>query len=69
MYSWWTILDLTCLAAVVSGEAPEQPVVSIKSGNLFERRLIEKYITDHGKDPINSEVMTVEDLIEVKSSK
>ncbi|SAM08568.1 hypothetical protein [Absidia glauca] len=52
----------------ISGEAPEQPVVSIKSGNLFERRLIEKYITDHGKDPINSEVMTVEDLIEVKST-
>jgi pre-mRNA-processing factor 19 len=58
-----------CHSCVVSGEAPEQPVVSTKSGNLFERRLIEKYITDNGKDPINGEAMTVEDLIEVKSSK
>ncbi|ORZ23035.1 WD40-repeat-containing domain protein [Absidia repens] len=50
----------------ISGEAPEHPVVSIKSGQLFERRLIEKYITDHGKDPINGEEMTADDLIEVK---
>ncbi|KAI8343592.1 WD40-repeat-containing domain protein [Chlamydoabsidia padenii] len=52
----------------ISGEAPEHPVVSIKSGSLFERRLIEKYITDNGKDPINGEEMTVEDLIEVKTT-
>ncbi|CAO3597311.1 unnamed protein product [Absidia cylindrospora] len=50
----------------ISGEAPEHPVVSIKSGQLFERRFIEKYITDHGKDPINGEEMTADDLIEVK---
>ncbi|KAI9308860.1 WD40-repeat-containing domain protein [Cunninghamella echinulata] len=52
----------------ISGEAPEQPVVSVKSGNLFEKRLIEKYITDNGKDPINGEEMTVDDLIEVKTN-
>ncbi|KAF7731561.1 hypothetical protein EC973_009325 [Apophysomyces ossiformis] len=51
----------------ISGEAPEVPVVSTKSGNLFEKRLIEKYIADHGKDPITSEEMTVDDLIEVKA--
>jgi pre-mRNA-processing factor 19 len=28
----------------VSGEVPEEPVLSKKSGLLFERRLIERYI-------------------------
>ncbi|KAI7895102.1 WD40-repeat-containing domain protein [Mucor mucedo] len=52
----------------ISGEAPEQPVVSVKSGNVFEKRLIEKYIADNGKDPINNEEMTVEDLIDIKTT-
>ncbi|KAI8886102.1 WD40 repeat-like protein [Backusella circina FSU 941] len=52
----------------ISGEAPEQPVVSVKSGNIFEKRLIEKYIADHGKDPINNEELSTDDLIEIKTS-
>lgn len=53
----------------VSGEAPEQPVVSVKSGNVFEKRLIEKYIADHGKDPVSGEELTLEDLVEIKARK
>ncbi|CEG80296.1 Putative Pre-mRNA-processing factor 19 [Rhizopus microsporus] len=52
----------------ISGEAPEQPVVSIKSGHVFEKRLIEKYISEHGRDPVNNEEMTEEDLIDVKTT-
>ncbi|KAI7903503.1 WD40-repeat-containing domain protein [Cokeromyces recurvatus] len=52
----------------ISGEAPEQPVVSLKSGHVFEKRLIEKYISENGKDPINNEEMTVDDLLEIKST-
>ncbi|KAL1934436.1 hypothetical protein VTP01DRAFT_6618 [Rhizomucor pusillus] len=51
----------------ISGEAPEQPVVSVKSGNVFEKRLIEKYIADHGKDPVSGEELTLEDLVEIKA--
>lgn len=29
----------------VSGEVPEQPVVSTKSGHVFEKRLIERYVS------------------------
>jgi hypothetical protein len=54
---------------IVSGEAPKQPVVSLKSGNVFEKNLIEKYIADNGRDPINNEEMTVDDLIDIKTSK
>ncbi|KAJ3035681.1 hypothetical protein HDV00_003568 [Rhizophlyctis rosea] len=53
----------------LSGEPPEQPVVSTKSGALFERRLITKYIADNGRDPVNGEALTTDDLIEVKANK
>ncbi|KAI9312014.1 WD40-repeat-containing domain protein [Dichotomocladium elegans] len=52
----------------ISGEAPEEPVISIKSGHLFEKRLIEKYIADHGKDPVTGEIMSTDDLIVVKAN-
>jgi hypothetical protein len=48
----------------VSGEVPEQPVVSRKTGHLYEKRIIEKYLADHdGKSPFTQEEMTREDLI------
>ncbi|OLL22351.1 Pre-mRNA-processing factor 19 2 [Neolecta irregularis DAH-3] len=53
----------------ISGEIPETPVVSKKSCNLFERRLLESYIAEHGKDPVSAEEMTVDDIIELKTSK
>ncbi|KAI8802615.1 WD40-repeat-containing domain protein [Cladochytrium replicatum] len=50
----------------ISGEVPELPVVSKKSGNVFEKRLIMKYLADTGKDPVTGEEMTTDDLIELK---
>ncbi|KAJ8326406.1 hypothetical protein BDV3_005937 [Batrachochytrium dendrobatidis] len=52
----------------ISGEAPREPVVSIKSGLLFEKSLILKHIADCGTDPENNEPLTVDDLISVKSA-
>lgn len=43
------------------------PVASAKSGTVFEKRLIEAYIAEHGKDPITGEELTASDLIELKS--
>ncbi|KAG5175921.1 WD40-repeat-containing domain protein [Tribonema minus] len=53
----------------ISGEVPEVPVVSRKTGHLFERRLIEKYIDAEGKCPITGEPLGVDDLMDVKSNK
>lgn len=51
----------------ISGEAPQDPVVSRKTGQLFERRLILKYLSDNGgKEPGTNEVISEEDLITVK---
>jgi len=66
MTDWRSLLPK--LTGLVSGEVPEHPVVSKKSGHVYERRLIEKYIADHGKDPVTGDSLSVEDLLEVQGS-
>lgn len=56
------------LSCAISNEVPEHPVVSPVSGCIFERRLIEKYITENGVDPISGKELTIEQLIEIKTS-
>lgn len=46
---------------------PEHPVVSPVSGSIFEKRLVEKYVTENGVDPINGKELTIEQLIDIKS--
>ncbi|KAI9831349.1 MAG: hypothetical protein M1819_005123 [Sarea resinae] len=55
------------MLCAISGEAPQAPVASRKSGNVFEKRLIEAYISENGKDPVTGEELTVEDLVDLKS--
>ena len=38
-----------------------------KGGNIFEKRLIENYILENGKDPVTNEDLNLEDLVELKS--
>ena len=52
---------------VVSNEVPDHPVISPLSGCIYERRLIEKYIGEHGVDPMTEDKLAVEQLIDVKS--
>lgn len=51
----------------VSGTVPEEPVVSKKSGLLFERRLIEKVVQDTGRCPITDEALEKDDLVVVST--
>ncbi|KAL2921248.1 Pre-mRNA-processing factor 19 [Bienertia sinuspersici] len=53
----------------ISGEVPEEPVVSKKSGLLFEKRLVERHISDYGKCPITGEPLTIDDVVPVKAGK
>ncbi|KAG8846599.1 hypothetical protein FRB96_001943 [Tulasnella sp. 330] len=47
----------------LSGEPPQDPVVSAKSGQLYERRLITKYISENGTEPTTGEKLDETDLI------
>jgi len=51
----------------ISGEPPLEPVVSAKSGKVYERRLIVKYITENGTDPTTGEKLEESDLIPIKA--
>ncbi len=51
----------------ISGEVPQDPVVSSKSGKVYERRLIVKYITENGTDPITGDKLEESDLISIKA--
>ena len=52
----------------ISGEPPHDPVVSSKTGHVYERRLIVKYITENGTDTITGEKLEESDLISIKAS-
>ncbi|KAL3506212.1 hypothetical protein ACH5RR_031594 [Cinchona calisaya] len=51
----------------ISGEVPEEPVVSTKSGLLYEKRLIERHISDYGKCPVTGEPLTMDDIVPIKT--
>lgn len=50
----------------ISQTTPDEPVVSPSSGCIFEKRLILKYLSEYGKDPITNEPLDKEQLIEIK---
>lgn len=52
----------------ISNVVPEEPVVLKKSGLLFEKRLIEQHAADYGKCPMTGELLTMEDIVSIKTS-
>ena len=52
----------------VSGSTPEHPVVSTKSGHIFESSVIEKYLETTGKCPVTGEPLEAADLLPLKTS-
>ena len=59
--------DCVWLCVSVSNEVPEHPVVSPLSGCIYEKRLIEKYVSENGTDPMNGEKLAADMLIDLKS--
>lgn len=50
----------------ISGEQLVEPVVSKKTGHVFEKRVIEKQIAATGQCPITGQALNLDDLIPVK---
>lgn len=56
------------LCCAISNEVPETPVISPISGCIYDKRLIEKYVSENGTDPLNGEKLSLDMLIEVKTT-
>ncbi|KAK7906174.1 hypothetical protein LTR67_000900 [Exophiala xenobiotica] len=55
------------MLCAISGTPPEVPVVSRKSGNIYEKRLIEAYINENGTEPTTGAALSAEDLLEIRT--
>lgn len=53
----------------ISKQKAENPVVSKRSGLIFEKSTIEKYIDINQSCPVTGEKLEYADLVEVKSSR
>lgn len=57
-----------CDIYIVSGEPAREPVVSPKSGNVFEKSLLISYIDQNGTDPISGEDLSKDEIVEIKTT-
>jgi pre-mRNA-processing factor 19 len=57
------------LSCAISGKVPEEPVISIKSGYIFEKKSILCLLKKNEICPITNEKMVSSDLIPVKINK
>jgi len=60
---------MSTIVCAISGNAPEEPVFSPKTGHVYEKRLIEKAIESSGKCPVTKEELTQDDLTDMKANK
>lgn len=51
----------------LTGTVAKEPVVSSKSGHVYEKKLVAKVIKDTGVCPITNEPLSMEDLIEIQN--
>ena len=58
----------TFMFCALSGTSPARPVVSVKSGHVFEASAIEKYISSTGKCPVTGQPLQAADLLPLKTT-
>lgn len=59
---------MAALVCSMSGEPPVEPVVSRKSGHLFEKKSILKYLLEAGTCPVTGEELSPSDLVDLKGA-
>lgn len=60
---------MSTIVCAISGNAPEEPVFSAKTGHVYEKRLIEQLIQSGGKCPVTKEELTLDDISSMKANK
>lgn len=53
----------------ISGEVPQEPVVSRRTGHLYEKQLVLKHIKESGTCPMTGETTSEEDFVSVQANK
>lgn len=62
------VTDADLRRRLVSGQPPLHPVLSTKSGHVYERTLVLKYLADNdSRDPITGDTISVDDLVDIKT--
>ncbi|CAD5216766.1 unnamed protein product [Bursaphelenchus xylophilus] len=56
----------SAFVCAISGDLAEEPVVSPASGEIFEKRLIVKYIDSEGVDPVSKQPLKASELVPIK---
>lgn len=57
------------MLCAISGVVPDEPVVSKKTGHVFQKQLIEKYVAETGRCPITGVDLTADDLLPLTTNK
>jgi len=60
---------MSVTTCALSGNPLEEPVVSIKTGHVFEKKIIEKHIENTGQCPITGTNLEKKDLMPLKVEK
>mmetsp|Transcript_114417 Transcript_114417/g.363662 ORF Transcript_114417/g.363662 Transcript_114417/m.363662 type:complete len:500 (-) Transcript_114417:123-1622(-) len=60
---------MSTIVCAISGQPPEEPCFSPKTGHVYEKRLILKNIESSGKCPVTKEELTQDDLVDMKANK
>ncbi|KAJ1642699.1 hypothetical protein LPJ64_005483 [Coemansia asiatica] len=50
---------------MISGETPKEPVISAKTGRIYEKRLLQKYLDESGTEPHTDYKLSEEEIIAV----
>ena len=59
----------TAITCSLSGSHTMYPVVSLKTGHIFEKSTIEKYISVYGKCPHTNQSLSESDLLPLAANK
>eukprot|EP00696_Hemimastix_kukwesjijk_P014994 gnl/Hemi2/3086_TR1091_c0_g1_i1.p1 gnl/Hemi2/3086_TR1091_c0_g1~~gnl/Hemi2/3086_TR1091_c0_g1_i1.p1 ORF type:complete len:483 (+),score=162.10 gnl/Hemi2/3086_TR1091_c0_g1_i1:78-1526(+) len=56
------------MLCALTGQVPVAPVVSTKSGHLFERSVIEKHLKETGTCPVTNQPLTIDQLMPIQTN-